>query len=402
MIEQGTYAGNFSRLHAYELAYSTELSREVKQRAAKRMLEYPRTLENDPTLKSTLERLADGSTHGLALYYATLPQGKQHTQVLRLQDHAEEATYNRQQQDSLSPVVERQETNLDWSALLAQAERDYERRANNNPYGFENSFWRQNLRHLTRDKNGPAARDLLPMVRAILNQLPKVQEAKEWTDLDILLRGLRDLGAQPLILSSPMSGAYCDSLGLSYEVRRKYYDNLRESVEAYDFPVIDFADHDGDKYFVLDPASHLSSKGWIYYAKALDAFYHGTLKPGGISSLLGPRPAPKTGSEISPRYDGGNRLMNCDSVAGRAWKRNKPDTGIAAETLDACSLLATMADDPFHHGPLDAGKGSGNLGFLYRVPDQLAQGRGHSSRVSIGRTSLDLRNSRRTLTCGPK
>ena len=42
-------------------------------------------------------------------------------------------------------------------------------------------------------------------------------------------------------------------------------------------PVVDFADHDDDMYFVIDPNSHLSRKGWTYYDRALDAFYQGTL-----------------------------------------------------------------------------------------------------------------------------
>jgi poly-D-alanine transfer protein DltD len=42
-------------------------------------------------------------------------------------------------------------------------------------------------------------------------------------------------------------------------------------------PLLDFAEHDTDKYFLIDPWSHLSRKGWIYFDRALDAFYHDAL-----------------------------------------------------------------------------------------------------------------------------
>ena len=40
-------------------------------------------------------------------------------------------------------------------------------------------------------------------------------------------------------------------------------------------PAIDFAEHDEDPFFVVNVRSHLSAKGWAYFDRALDAFYHG-------------------------------------------------------------------------------------------------------------------------------
>src|SRR6266571_2225159 len=72
-LDPDYYAGNFSRLHGGELIYNTGLSFETKQAAAKRMLDIPATLENDPLLRFSVERLADGSPPSQALYYALLP-----------------------------------------------------------------------------------------------------------------------------------------------------------------------------------------------------------------------------------------------------------------------------------------------------------------------------------------
>ena len=85
------------------------------------------------------------------------------------------------------------------------------------------------------------------------------------------------MGAETLVLSQPLPGTYYDYIGISATARAEYYARLREVAAIYDVPVVDFADHDGDVYFVTDPNSHLSRKGWTYYDRALDAFYHGNL-----------------------------------------------------------------------------------------------------------------------------
>ena len=72
-----------------------------------------------------------------------------------------------------------------------------------------------------------------------------------------------------------MDGRRYDHLGISAQARRAYYHKLREAVNPYGVPLIDFADHEDDAYFLNDWEEHLSARGWMHYAQALDAFYHG-------------------------------------------------------------------------------------------------------------------------------
>jgi len=39
-------------------------------------------------------------------------------------------------------------------------------------------------------------------------------------------------------------------------------------------PWLDFRAHDEDRYFVTDPGSHLSARGWAFADRALDVFWH--------------------------------------------------------------------------------------------------------------------------------
>jgi len=258
-------AGLFSRLHANELAFSTQLSLATKQAAASRMLQYPKSLDKEPLLRFALERLAGGSPLDLAQYYAAWPLGRLWTTVLELQDHWETLTFIWARPD-LNPEVARQPAAIDWPALVAKAEREQQAAASNNPYGIDNDVW---ARYLTHDPKAYGSFDQAALIR--------LEQSAEWTDLDILLRILNDLGARPLILSRPANVVYWEAMGVSPAVSQAYYEKLGQAAERYGVPVVDFHECDDDKYFSMDKASHTSRKGWVYVDKTLDDFYHEVL-----------------------------------------------------------------------------------------------------------------------------
>jgi D-alanine transfer protein len=260
------YAGNFSRLHAGELAFSTDLSSDLKRGAARRMLDFPETLASDPLLRFALDRLADPSPLGRAQYWAVLPLGKLHNLVLRLQDHWETVAYIRRQ-PNLDPTVPRRPARLDWSSLLVRSQREAERQAGSNPAGFSKRLRRHPI----------GTWKVMANIRSGRAFLRDIETATGWTDLELLLRTLNELGARPLLLSPPLEGAFFDFWGVPSRPRQAYYDRLRDTAGRYGVPLRDFADHDGDPHFVVDFRSHLSPQGWAYYDQTLDAFYHGAL-----------------------------------------------------------------------------------------------------------------------------
>ena len=92
-VRPDAYAGNFSDLHAGELAFDSRLSLRLRQDAARRMLQFPTTVANRPLLRFALENLADGSPLSLACYDAILPLGIMHNAMLRYQDHLSVVCY---------------------------------------------------------------------------------------------------------------------------------------------------------------------------------------------------------------------------------------------------------------------------------------------------------------------
>jgi D-alanine transfer protein len=264
-VTAGEYAGLFSRLHANELAFSTQLSLATKQAAARRMLDFPTTLDKEPLLSFALRRLAGGSPLDLGLYYAVWPLGKLWTSILELQDHWEVLT-SIWANPGLNPDVPRVPAAVDWTALAARAEQEQMAATTNNPYGIDDDTWNT---YVNKAPKRYASRDSAALQR--------LGQSAEWTDFDILLRVLTDMGAQPLILSRPANLTYWEAMGVSPAVSRAYYDKLHQATDGYAVPAADFHEYDQDKYFSSDAASHTSRKGWVYINKAMDDFYHGVL-----------------------------------------------------------------------------------------------------------------------------
>lgn len=246
------YDGNFSLLQAGEFVYSRQLSFGLKRDAARRMLQYPKTLEKSVLLAFALRQLAADSPLHRAVFYATVPLGVFQNEVLRMQDHFETLAYILKKWPHLHPAVQRWPRPVEWEDLMARAASHASWRTDENPrpIGVE---------------QGPET--------FVANE----QSAVEWVDFELLLRELDELGARPLLLSIPIAGRYFDQFGVGRELRELYYQKLRARARAHHLPPIDFAEHDEDEGFVVGHHDHLSDTGWVYYDKALDDFFHDRL-----------------------------------------------------------------------------------------------------------------------------
>jgi D-alanine transfer protein len=260
------YAGNFSDLHAGELVFHPRLSLQLRQDAARRMLQFPSTVANRPLLRFALENLADGSLMSLACYDAVLPLGMIHNAIVRYQDHWSVMRYLWQHPVSTSsPTPPRSAPPLDWPTLHRQAYAIYRAHSNNNKFGLDNAKWdhvfHQEMEQLRNTRTDEA------FIRTL-------ERSQEWVDLELLLRELNELGARPLLLSMPIHGGWYDELGVTYPTRMVYYKKLRGLVARYQAPVVDFTDHEADRSFCCDPMGHLAPSGLLYYDQVLDAFFH--------------------------------------------------------------------------------------------------------------------------------
>jgi len=255
------YEGNFSHLQAYEFAFSNDLSRGLKRDIARRMLDYPKTLDSHWLLEFALHRLAGGSRLDSALYAAVWPLGQMQNAIGRVQDHFEAALHIVAEDAKLGEPVRRGQRALNWNDLIKRAAQ----------FTINKTSVQAKRSEIARRKPKLALETTEAHTRTFLK---KVTKAKEWTDLDLLLRTFQELGANPLLLSMPVEDIRLEVYGVSSEARTAYLRRLEGLAEMHDVPLLDFRDHQKDPSFLVDFLDHLSPQGWLHYNKALDDFYH--------------------------------------------------------------------------------------------------------------------------------
>lgn len=103
----------------------------------------------------------------------------------------------------------------------------------------------------------------------------------------------------------------------------------------------------------------------------------------------------------SADYEGFHDITNCGAILG--WVRNlkQPETPVKVDLYDGDALLTTVTADQPRADLAKAGKGSGNFGFMYPVPQQLKDGKPHTIRMTISGTQLHLTHTHMVLTCAP-
>ncbi|PWT79951.1 MAG: hypothetical protein C5B58_12570 [Acidobacteria bacterium] len=260
-MTQFSYEGNFSLFAASDLMFGSALDFELKREIASRMMQFPRSMEKNPLLEFALTRLASGGPLDHIVFCALWPLGKLQNMILDLQDHFAAVTYILR--ESKSPASLHPQT-LDWLDLIGKASETAIARE------------KQKVTDLRSDDYSVPRRDDAWFLHN-LNQL------NHWNDLELLLRVLTKLQAQPLLLSMPMDGEFYDKAGVSLSARECYYNNMHALVERYHFALVEFEQHDEDPPF-LDrrvpqikhvASAHLTAKGWMFYNRVLDNFFHG-------------------------------------------------------------------------------------------------------------------------------
>jgi D-alanine transfer protein len=260
------YAGNFSSLHAYEMIFSPYLSTALKIEAAKRMLGFPDTLKDDPFLHFAIIQMTRTSRVNRILYYLAWPLGEVEIMTMRLQDHAEILSYL--WSHPVNTDIKKIPQTINWSAAFSAALEEQKRHTLSNSLGVEDDRWWW-YQHVVTDPIPAGSEDK--------NFINRVEGHPEWTDLDILLGVLQELGAQPLILSRPMNVHLWEALGVSQQAQNTYYAKLNDNINQYHMPLVDYQQYGTDIYFSIDQGAHTSRYGWVYVDQTLDQFFHNNI-----------------------------------------------------------------------------------------------------------------------------
>jgi hypothetical protein len=103
-------------------------------------------------------------------------------------------------------------------------------------------------------------------------------------------------------------------------------------------------------------------------------------------------------------YDGYLSTVNCDVLSGWVWHRDKPNLPLTVEFLDGAVLatatpFGTVLADDFRQDLKTAGKGDGNHGYSFPVPQSLKDDQTHTIWARVEGTTYTLRLAPKTLSC---
>ncbi len=250
-VNQDYYEGNFSGLQAMELAFSTHLSADLKRDAARRMIEYPETAEGNWALEFGLRRLAGDTFLDRVLYAAIWPLGKLENAVGRAQDHIEAGLHIAENLEEKNAKPHRI-AGLNWKEILRKT--SVKVKATRPPIAPR----------LTKRPKGSRDADFLKTLK----------NADEWDDFELLLRTLKEMRTDALLLSMPLHGPDLETTGVSAEARKAYGVELNRLAGQYGMQLVYFSQYEDDPTFFADNLDHPGERGWMLFNKVLDDFYH--------------------------------------------------------------------------------------------------------------------------------
>jgi D-alanine transfer protein len=265
-VDPKYFEGNSSKLQLKEFLWSNKFSDTLKQDVAIATIKYPKVLEGEWILEVAMGAVAEGGFLNRVLLSVLRPYAMADLFVGRLQDHFEAAfaLNDPNYVPAANPFKVNRGRSLNWDELFRKAEQQ------------SKALAAKSARRPPKVTRAKGTWDKQFMAR--------VSKAQEWRDFELVLRLLREVGAKPLVLSMPLHADILEAQGVSEVGREEYGSRLQQLVGKYSVPFVYFKDHESDPVFFVDQHDHIGSKGWWYYNKVIDDFYHDRLRPKQITA----------------------------------------------------------------------------------------------------------------------
>lgn len=261
-ISQTAFGANFSALQVYKLLFNPAITSQTKADIAKRLLQFDEIKKNYPILEGYLKNYSQPGFIPHVLEAGYWMEAKVELASLEIQDAVKtiKDVKKLSAKEIAKNAAAKPSNKLpNWSALEKKAIADGKVSESNNPFGVTNNYFDKNKNNFTKLKNSQSKAHFYP--------------SQEYNDLELLMKVLKDEGADPIFIIQPVNGFWYDYTGFPKEQRQKYYAQVREMAKQYHFALADFSGDEYDMYFMSDP-SHPNELGWLKIDKALDNFVH--------------------------------------------------------------------------------------------------------------------------------
>jgi len=144
---------------------------------------------------------------------------------------------------------------LSFDELRAQALADAQAASTNNDWGIDDSFYSNNI---------AGNEDRLTNLHAD----ETYSHTPEFNDFNFLLKVMREVGFEPLVIISPIHGDFYDMEGVTASVRHTLYRRIAEICDEHGVACADLTSHEYEKYFLHDIV-HFGGPGWVAVEEAI-------------------------------------------------------------------------------------------------------------------------------------
>jgi hypothetical protein len=100
-------------------------------------------------------------------------------------------------------------------------------------------------------------------------------------------------------------------------------------------------------------------------------------------------------------YEGFLDHVDCDTIWGWVWNKNKPNTILQVEILSDDAVVGTVAAGQLRNDVAAHSGDNGYHGYVFTVPPSLKDGKQHVIRARIAKTDAELQTGSRPLQCTP-
>ncbi|RRB00664.1 hypothetical protein EHT25_20935 [Larkinella rosea] len=113
---------------------------------------------------------------------------------------------------------------------------------------------------------------------------------------------------------------------------------------------------------------------------------------------------PASTTTVTGDFEGYLDKVECGTIRGWVWDRNKPNTPFLLEFLDGATIetetvIGETNADIFRQDLKDAGKGNGNHSYSFTVPEKVKNNQAHTIWGRIKGSNYVLKGSPKPLTC---
>ena len=257
---------NFSALQGGIFAFESRLSPALKQAVARRLLDYPATISQNPLLDRALKRLEDDSQVARLRLTALLPLGMLTDRLQVEINYAKLGMWLCKHRRAI-PAVPVTPAAIDWNARLREADAACSRQPALTAYSTGPRTWFDDVRQkYFRDPAHPGASPDENFERDCLG-------SREWEDLQLLLRTAREMRVRLLVICQPINEGFQPLQGLTARSSALFYGRLQRAFADHDVPLVTLPEEGRDRCFYRD-CIHPTAKAWLIYDRLLDAFYH--------------------------------------------------------------------------------------------------------------------------------